>query len=185
MLHSFIFDFSCCPTHLSLPTDSQSHTLSVFVFSVYCDNDEVSFRNIANSFSFFLMHQWSLSFSLNNKNLTSFACYRPIFTFCLGYIEAESSLLFILEGGLFLLIVSVIFTGFIVNATFFISWKPYYVLVQLACHMWSANLLDVELIQENQLGGFQRQKLLFFVPGWFITYFYLLPFVNNKQYGEG
>ena len=114
-----------------------------------------------------------------------FACYRTIFTFYLSYIEAESSLLFILEGGIFWLIVSVIFTGFIVNVTFFISWKPYYVLVQLACHRWTANLLDVELIQENELGGCQRWKLLFFVPGWLMPYFRLLPFFNNEQCGEG
>ena len=45
--------------------------------------------------------------------------------------------------------------------------------------------MDVDLIEENELSGCQRWKLLFVVPGWFIPYFHLLPFVNNEQYGEG
>ena len=67
---------------------------------------------------------------------------------------------------------------------FFISWKPYVVFVHLACHRWSTNLLDVDLIEENKLDGCQRWKFFFVVPGWLVPYFYLLPFVNNKQYGE-
>ena len=69
--------------------------------------------------------------------------------------------------------------------TFFIYWKPYVVFVHFACHRWSINLLDVDLIEENKLGGCQRRKLFFVVPGWFMPYFHLLPFVNNEQYGEG
>ena len=71
-----------------------------------------------------------------------------------------------------------------INFRFFMSWKPYVVFVQLACHRWSTNLFDMDLIKENQLGWCQRWKLFFVVPGWFMPYFYLLPFVNNKQYGE-
>ena len=114
-----------------------------------------------------------------------FACYRPIFTFGIGYTDAEPSLLFILEGGLFRLIVRVIFTGFNINFPFFVSWKPYVVFVHLACHRWSTNLLDVDLIEENELGGCQRWKLFFVVPGCFMPYFHLLYFVNNEQYVEG
>ena len=119
------------------------------------------------------------------KNRTSFACYHPIFTFYLGYTEEEPSLLFILEGGLLRLIVRVIFTVFNINIPFFISWKPYVVFVHLACNRWSTNLLDMDLIKENKLGGCQRWKLLFVVTGWFMTYFRLLPFVKNEQHGEG
>ena len=46
-------------------------------------------------------------------------------------------------------------------------------------------MLDMDLIKENELGGSQRWKLLFVVTGWFMTYFHLLPFVKNEQYGEG
>ena len=42
----------------------------------------------------------------------------------------------------------------------------------------------MELIEENNLGGCQKWKLLYFVPGWFMPYFQLLPFLNNTQYGE-
>ena len=45
--------------------------------------------------------------------------------------------------------------------------------------------MDVDLIKENKLGEFQRLKLLFVIPGWFMPYLHLLTFVNNKQYGEG
>ena len=52
-------------------------------------------------------------------------------------------------------------------------------------YLTSTDLLDVKLIKENKLGGCQRRKLFFVVPGWFMPYFHLLPFVNNKKYGEG
>ena len=113
-----------------------------------------------------------------------FACYRPILNFNIGYTKAETSLFFILEGGMFWLIVRVIFTVFNINIPFFVSWKPYAMLVQLACHRWSTNLLDVNLIEENKLDGCQRRELLFIVPGWFITYFHILTFEKNEQYGE-
>ena len=57
--------------------------------------------------------------------------------------------------------------------------------VHLACHRWSTNLSDMDPIEENELGGCQRWKLFFVVPGWYMPYFHLLPFVNNEQYGEG
>ena len=69
--------------------------------------------------------------------------------------------------------------------SFFIYLKPYVVFVLLDFHRWSTNLLDVDLIEENKIGGCQRQKLFFVVPGWFMPYFHLPPFVNNEQYGEG
>ena len=119
------------------------------------------------------------------KNRTLFACYRPVLNFDLGYTKAEPSLLFILEGGCFWLIVSVLFTGFNINLPFFISWKPYVEFVHLACNRCSTNLLDVNLNKENDLGGCQRRKLFLVVPGWFMPYFHLLPFVNNEKYGEG
>ena len=114
-----------------------------------------------------------------------FACYRLIITFDLGYTKGKPSPLFIIKGGLFWLIVRVIFTIFNINIPFFISWKSYVVFILLSCHRWSTNLLDVDLIEENELGWCQRRKLFFVVPGWFMTYFHLPPFVNNEQYGEG
>ena len=119
------------------------------------------------------------------KNRIPFACYCHIFTFDFGYTEVEPPLLFILEGGIFWLIVRVIFTGFNINITFLISWKSYVVFFHLAWHRWPTTLLDVELIEENDMGECQIWKLFFFVTGSFMTYFHLFPFVNNKQYGEG
>ena len=46
-------------------------------------------------------------------------------------------------------------------------------------------MLYVDLIKENKLGGYQRRKLFFIVPGWDMTYFHLLIFVIDKQYVEG
>ena len=83
------------------------------------------------------------------------------------------------------MIVRVIFTVLNINIPFFISWKPYVLFVHLACHMWSTNLMDVDLIEENELSGCQRWKFFFVIPGWFMPYLHLLPFVNNEQYGEG
>ena len=117
------------------------------------------------------------------KNWTLFACYLPILTLCLCYTKAEPSLLFVLKAGLFRLIVCTILTIFNINIPFFISWKPNVVFVHQTCHRWSTNLLDVDLIKENYLGGCQRWKFLFVVPRWFMPYFRLLHFVINKQYG--
>ena len=71
------------------------------------------------------------------------------------------------------------------KVSFFISWKTYVVSVHLVFHRWYTNLLGVDHIEENKLGGFQRWKLFFVVPGWSVHYFHLLRFVNNEQYGEG
>ena len=131
----------------------------------------------------FCTHQWSLSFPLNNEKRTLFTYYRHTFTLDLGYTKAAPSLLFILEGGIFRLIFCVIFTIFNINSPFFISWKTYVVFVHLACHRWSTNLLDVELMRENELERCQRYNLLFVVPGWLMPYFHLPPFVltNNME----
>ena len=83
------------------------------------------------------------------------------------------------------MIVPVIFTVFNINIPFFIFLKPYVVFVHLAYHRWSTNLLDVDLIEENDLGGCQRWKLFFVFPVWFMPYLRVLPFVNKKLYGEG
>ena len=128
--------------------------------SVHCDDDEVRFRNIFVRINGHYIPPWI------TKNLTLFACYHPILTINIGYTKAEDSLLFIPEGRISWLIVCVIFTCFIINVTLFISWKVYVVFVQLACHMWSTNLLDVELTKENELGGCQILKLFFVAPGW-------------------
>ena len=83
------------------------------------------------------------------------------------------------------MIFCVIFTGFNINIPSFVSWKPYVVFVHLDCHMWSTNLLDVDLIKEDDLGGCHIWKLFFVVPGWFMPYLYLPPFGNNEQYVDG
>ena len=54
MLKSFIFAFGRCTTPFRLTTDSQSHTL--FFFWIYCDNDKVSFRTLANSFYIYFVY---------------------------------------------------------------------------------------------------------------------------------
>ena len=56
MINSFILAFAFWPTPLSLPTDSQIHTLSVFVFLIHCDDDEVRFRNLANYFYIYFLY---------------------------------------------------------------------------------------------------------------------------------
>ena len=117
MLNLFVFALSWCPTPFSLPTDSQIHTLYVFSFS---DPLWRWWSKLSNYFKYFLyfffvcinchyLFPWII------KRRTLFACYRPIFTLDIGYTKAEPSLLFILEGGLFRLIVRVIFTGFNIN----------------------------------------------------------------------
>ena len=58
-------------------------------------------------------------------------------------------------------------------------------LVKLNCLSWYTYLLDMDLVKENNLVGFHRRKLLFFVPEWDMPYFRLLPLVINEQYGEG
>ena len=127
----------------------------------------------------------TIHFPLIIKNRTSFACYSAILTFDLSYTEKESSLLFILEGGLFRLIFRVIFTVFNINIPLFVSGKPCVLFVHISCHRWSNKFMDVELIEENELDGCQRLKLFFVVPGWFLPYFHPPPsFVNNEQYGE-
>ena len=83
------------------------------------------------------------------------------------------------------MIVCVIFTIFNINFPFFISWKLNGVFVHLACHRWYTNLLDVDLIKEDNLGGCHIWKLLFVGPGWFMPYLDLPPFGNNEQYVDG
>ena len=109
------------------------------------------------------------------KNQTSLACYRPLFNFDLGQTKAESSLLFILKGRLFWLIVYIIFNPFNINVTVFISWKSYVIFITFTCSRCPTELLDVELIKENKLGIFQRRKLLSVIPGWYMPCFHLLP----------
>ena len=151
MLNSFIYDFSWCPTPFILLTYPQIHTLSVFFFNPLWQ----CWSNISNTCKLFL-YLFFVRINCHHispwitKNWTSFACYHPIFTFHLGCTEAESSLLFVLGGGLFWLIVRVIFNYFNINVPFFISWLPYVVFITLACHRWSTDLLDVELIKENE-----------------------------------
>ena len=83
------------------------------------------------------------------------------------------------------MIVRVIFTGFHIHFLLFISWKPYVVFFHQAYHRWSTNFLDVEIIEENDVGGCQTWKFFFVILGWFMPYFHLLPFLINEQYGEG
>ena len=108
ILNSFIFDIAICPTPFSLPTDLQSHTLSVFFFNPL----RRWWSKLPNSCKF-LRTNCHYILACIFENRTSFACYRPILTFNLCYTEAEPSLLFILEGGLFCLIVCPIIDPFI------------------------------------------------------------------------
>ena len=116
MLNSFVFSFACCPTMFSLPIDSHIHNLFVFVFyPLWRWRSKLSDSCKLFLYSFFVRINGHYRFPWIIKNMILFACYRPIFTFNLGYTQAEPSLLFILEGGLFRLIVRVIFTGFNIN----------------------------------------------------------------------
>ena len=83
------------------------------------------------------------------------------------------------------MIVCVIFTFFNIFVPLFISCKPYVMFVDPTCWMWSSNLLYLDLIEENELGGFERKNLFFVIPVSYMPYFLLLPFVIIKQYGEG
>ena len=53
------------------------------------------------------------------------------------------------------------------------------------CRMWSIDLLDVEIIEENKLVRYHRRRLVFVVTVWGMPYFHLLPLLINKQYVEG
>ena len=186
MLNSFIYTFSWFPTPFILPIDSQSYTLSIFVFSIHCGDDEVNFRTLENSFYiYFFAHQCSLSFFLNNQ-IPDIGCLllsHIYFWYWLPQVRIFP--LFHTLMWHFYLIVHVIYTGFNINVPFFISWKIHVVFVKLTYRRCSNYLLGVDIIKENKLGGCQRWKLFFVVPVWFMSYFRLLPFVYNKQYGEG
>ena len=185
MINSFIFAYACCLTHFIFPTDSKIHTLYVFVFLPMVTMMKLAFKLLKIlSVSLSSTQQWLLYFPLNNQNRTLFACYCPFFTSNLGYTKAESSLLFIIEVGLFRLIVCVIFTPFHINVTVFISWKPYVMLVTFTCRRCSTDVLYVDLIKEKKLGRRQRRKLFFVIPGWDMIFFHLFLFVINEQYGE-
>ena len=56
MLNSLIFYFACCPTPFILPTDSKSHTLSIFSSSIHCDDYEVIFQTLGNSFCIYFLY---------------------------------------------------------------------------------------------------------------------------------
>ena len=53
MFISFIFSYPWFPIPLSLPTYSQSHILSIFIFLTHGDDNEVSFLILADSFWIF------------------------------------------------------------------------------------------------------------------------------------
>ena len=57
--------------------------------------------------------------------------------------------------------------------------------ITFTCIRWSTEFLDVDPIEENKLGRYHKRMLLFFLPGWYMPHFHLLPFVINKRYGEG
>ena len=167
LLNSFIFVFEFYPTSISLPTYSQSHTL--YPPPPLPNPLWRLWSKLSNTCKLFLY----LSFVCINghyippwiiKNQASFASYHPIFTLDLGYTEAKSSCLFILEGGIFCLIFCVIFTSFSINVSFLISWKSYIVFIKNACHMYSNAFLDMELIKENDFCGCQIWNYLFTPP---------------------
>ena len=58
MFISFVFTYSCFPIPLSLPTDSQSHTLSVFLFLTHGDDSKVIFLILANFFLIYFLEAY-------------------------------------------------------------------------------------------------------------------------------
>ena len=137
------------------------------------------FQNIANYFCIYFWYASMVTiFSWIIEKRTSISCYLTFFTFYLGHTKVESSLLFVLEGRLFWLIVCVIFTTFNINVILFISWKPYVMPVKLTCRRWSTDLLDVDLIKENKLGGCHRGKLFLVIPLWYMPCLHIPPFFN-------
>ena len=117
----------------------------LFCFLIHCDDDEVSFWNPANSFCincFVCINGHYLPpWIINNR--TSFACYRPIFTFDLGCTKQNlpscSYLKVDFFGWLFVsylpVLISIIPSSYIGNRMFFSST----LLVTggpLTCWMW-------------------------------------------------
>ena len=59
------------------------------------------------------------------------------------------------------------------------------IIIYPTCSRWSADLFDMNLINEYKSGGCQWRKLFFVVTRWYMSYFCLLLFVFSKQYVEG
>ena len=186
MLISFIFTSPCFTIPLSLPTDSQSHILSVLIFSTHGDDDEVRFLILEiHSWFLFCKHvSWQFSF-LYNQTPETLPCYFPIFTFYFSHSEKELSLLIVLKGCFLRLIVRFINTSFHIRFPSFISWKQNITFINPTCCRWSTYLFDMNLVKEYKLGGCQWRKLVFVVTVWYMPYLQLTPSVISKQYGEG
>ena len=96
----------------------------------------------------------ALSILTPDRHPKLFSCYHPIFTFDIVYTGRIFSLISSWRWT-FQFVVRTIFTGCNINVPIFFPWKPYSVLVKLACHRWSTDLLDMDLIEENKLGRCQ------------------------------
>ena len=179
MFISFIFAYPWFPIPLSLPTDSQRHIFSAFIFSTQVNNDEVSFLILAkfNSDLYFVSIYGYNYLSCLIKHRTTIPCYYTIlFTFYLSYTKTKFTLKLIIKGYPFWLIVCVINTYFHIHSPFFISWKKNLFVLPTWCR-WSANLFDLKLVKEYKLDGCQWRNLGFVVTGWYMPYFHLYPFV--------
>ena len=133
----------------------------------------------------FCTHQWSLSLPLNNQKPDIVCVLSSHLYFWYWLHRGRIFPLVPTWRWHFLVYRSCHIYQFNINALFFISCKLYVMFIKLAYRRWSTDLLDLLIIKEKKLGGFQRWKLFFFVTGWFMSYFHLLPFVDNKKHVEG
>ena len=144
--------FSIFPAVLLLLAYLQIHRSipCLFLFFIFSTMMKQEFK-ILQIISIFIFgtRQWSLYFSRIIKNRSSLACYSPFFTFDVGYTEVESSLLLLLEGRLFWLIVRVMFTDFNINVPVVIYWKPYVMFIKFTSRKWSYEFLDVKLTEKK------------------------------------
>ena len=150
MLISFIFTSPCFPIPLSLPTDSQSHILSVLSFfdPWWRRRSKLpySWEFIQDLFLVSIYRDDFLSCIIEHR--TTLPCYCPIFfTLYLSQSETESSLLLVLKGCFLWLIFRLIKTYFHIHSPFFISWKQNIIFFCPTCCRWSDDLFDMNLVK--------------------------------------
>ena len=94
---SLVFTSPWFPCPFSLPTDSRSHILSVFVFLTHGDDGKVILRIIANFYLFFVSI-YNENSPLYNRTPDSTCLYFSVwFAFDVRYTNKKSSLLLILK----------------------------------------------------------------------------------------
>ena len=110
------------------------------------------------------------------EHRTTIPCYCPIFTFYLSHSKTESSLLLALKGCFLLLIFCLINTSFHIHFPLFIYWEQNISFVCPTCCRYSADLFDVDLDKEIQVGWISMKESVFCLNSIVHALFTPLPF---------